>query len=121
MTSTSLNKRIGMADNCKLPWCHQDAYGTHPFCNYHWNKLTDGFQGQRAKITALRPAKKNGWKVSPEFIAAVKEAADWLTKEHETLVDCSKCKGRGVNTGHTQYLRGKTCSWCEQGKRPKIF
>jgi hypothetical protein len=107
-----------MKDNCKLPWCNQEAYGTHPFCSYHWGKLSYGFQGQRAKITAIRPARKNGWKVSPEFTAAVQEAVDWLTQEHETLVDCPKCKGRGINQGHSSYLRGKV--WCDKGKRPKI-
>lgn len=110
-----------MNDKCKLEWCNSPAYGFHPFCKYHWVKLSAGFQGQRAKITALRPAKINGYLRTKAFTDAVQDAADWLKAEHETLVDCPKCKGRGVNLGHTAYLRGKHCTWCNNGKKAKIY
>jgi hypothetical protein len=96
-----------MKDNCKLAWCYSEALPNRYFCRYHQGKLSP----------EIKPLVKTPY-TSTE---AIKRGLDYLIKEHETLVDCHRCKGRGVNTGHSSYLRGKTCSWCTDGKKAKIY
>jgi hypothetical protein len=92
---------------CILDWCNSPSLTNRYFCRYHQDKLPK----------EIKPLARTVYTSN----AAVDKAVKFLTTEHETLVDCPKCKGRGVNQGHSSYLRGKTCSWCKEGKRPKIL
>jgi hypothetical protein len=94
-------------DKCKLSWCNSEALPNRYFCRYHQSKLSP----------EIKPLVKSPYTLK----SAVDRGIGFLTTEHETLVDCHRCKGRGVNTGHSSYLRGKTCSWCDNGKRAKIY
>jgi hypothetical protein len=96
-----------MNDICNLEWCISEAQPNKYFCRYHQDKLDP----------AMKPLKRSVYTSQEAFNRAV----TFLTAEHETMVDCPKCKGRRVNMGHSSYLRGKTCSWCKSGKRAKIY
>jgi hypothetical protein len=98
---------VSKEDTCKLHWCNSEALKDRYFCRYHQSKLSP----------EIKPLVKTAY-TSTE---AIKRGLDYLIKEHETLVDCHRCKGRGVNMGHSSYLRGKTCSWCDKGKKAKIY
>jgi hypothetical protein len=94
---------------CRLDWCARPSEPMSAYCRYHWNKIP--LENKKNIRYSRYSTQHNGY---------LSQADIYLTTEHETIVDCPKCKGRGVNKGHSSYLRGKTCSWCNNGKRPKI-